>query len=116
MTPEETLLAVRRHGAALSVGDDGKLHVRGGKALPEDVKRALREYGPCLLELPVLAPSEVAPGVQRLYWQAFDHVCSTACQRPHPVCNACAQPLGSRWSFWPWLHGNCTLELVEAES
>jgi hypothetical protein len=45
VTPVQTLLAARRLGVSLSVSSDGKLHVRGGGSLPEDIKAALREHG-----------------------------------------------------------------------
>jgi hypothetical protein len=51
--------------------------------------------------------------VERLLWQARDHVCSTACERVHVVCNACGVPLRPHEQHWPHLHLNCRLELVD---
>lgn len=105
------LLNARRAGASLSVRN-GKLVVTADEPLPADVLADLRAHRDRLLEMLTLE-RVAAPGVERLYWQAFDHVCSTACEREHVVCNACGQALAERDRHWPWLHLNCRLERLD---
>jgi hypothetical protein len=50
-SPVGALLAARQYGATVSAGTDGKLHVRGGGALPDDVKGALRDHAARLFEI-----------------------------------------------------------------
>jgi hypothetical protein len=113
--PVETLRAARRLGAELRVGTDGKLHIRGGAALPDDIKSALAEHHQRLVDIISFERPQTAvePRVERLYWQAHDHVCSTGCTREHVVCNGCGQPLRPHEQHWPFLHLNCRLELVD---
>jgi hypothetical protein len=112
LTPVQVILAAKAAGLELSLRD-GRLAFRGH---PDDeLRRALHEHRERIAEL-LLIPSTSTPTVECLSWRAYDHVCHTGCQRQHVLCNACAQPLLPQWRHWPWLHGNCTLELHEAES
>jgi hypothetical protein len=103
MTPVQAILAAKAAGLELSVRD-GRLVFRGE---PDDELRgALHEHREHIAEL-LLIPRTATPVV--MLWQAHDHVCSTACQREHVVCNACGQALAERDRHWPWLHPNCRL-------
>jgi hypothetical protein len=111
LTPVQVILAAKREGVELSVRD-GRLWFRGQPS--DELRGGLHEHRERIPEI-LLIPHIAVPTVERLLWQAHDHVCSTACTRQHSFCNACARPLERQWQHWPWLHGNCTLELYEAE-
>jgi hypothetical protein len=112
MTPVQVLLAARRAGIQLSVRD-GQLVARPSSALDETLRAALKEHRDRLVELLLIPTATASPTVERLLWQARDHVCSTACTREHLTCNACGGPLRPHEQHWPHLHLNCRLELVD---
>ena len=61
MTPVETLLAVHRAGASVSLTVDGKLYVRSSGPLPDELKAALRAHGDRLIQLLSISMSEQPP-------------------------------------------------------
>jgi hypothetical protein len=110
LTPVQVILAAKAAGLALSVRG-GRLVFRGQ---PDDeLRRALHEHRERIAEI-LLIPSMTTPTVERLLWQARDHVCSTACTREHVTCNACGLELALHDQYcWPHLHPNCRLELLD---
>jgi hypothetical protein len=108
----QTLETLRSEGFDVDVRD-GRLVVRGHGRPSLEVQDALAEHRQRILQILMVPRHAPEPPGGRLHWQAFDHVCSTACTREHPDCNACGRPLRPHERRWPHLHLNCRLELAE---
>jgi hypothetical protein len=115
VTPVETIEALRSAGFTFDV-QDGTLILDGHGLKPsDDLRKAVAQHHKHIVAMLLTPKATPEPPGGRLQWQAFDHACSTGCQRAHTRCRACAEPLPTVWLHWPWLHPNCRLEQVECE-